>query len=145
MAPLPDTIMIGGHAYSWRAMREKRQNSRLGARAIPSSPMLFAVNDEPSRVAERTAASRCSNRRFFPWCWVRRHATALGCGSSIRWSMKSRCPSRLFCLPIGVSLNGITSLRGGGHNYRRTLPIAKVGREETTGSPRLSERWAPSL
>ena len=59
MTQLPDTIMIGGHAYIWRALCEQRRAELAAWRAAqPAQPVLFEVKEDQRPAAERTAASR---------------------------------------------------------------------------------------
>lgn len=55
----PDTIVIDGRAYSWRALCEQRR-AQLEAwhAAHPRQPALFPMKDDARPAAERTAAGR---------------------------------------------------------------------------------------
>jgi hypothetical protein len=55
----PDTIIIGGHAYSWRALLEMRR-AQLEAwqAARMQQPALFDLIEDCRPKAERTAAGR---------------------------------------------------------------------------------------
>lgn len=55
----PDTIMIEGRAYSWRAILEARRAQLEAWRAAqPQQPALFELRDDSRPKAERTAAGR---------------------------------------------------------------------------------------
>lgn len=55
----PDTIVIDGRAYSWRALCERRREQLEAWRAAqPRQPALFEMKDDSRPAAERTAAGR---------------------------------------------------------------------------------------
>lgn len=55
----PDTIMLEGRAYSWRALCEQRRAQLEAWRAAhPRQPALFALIDDRRPAAERTATGR---------------------------------------------------------------------------------------
>lgn len=55
----PDTIMIEGRAYSWRALCEQRRAQLEAWKAAhPRQPALFPMKDDARPTAERTAAGR---------------------------------------------------------------------------------------
>lgn len=55
----PDTILIEGRAYSWRAVLEiRRQQIEAWKAAEPQQPALFEVKDDRRPEPERTAAGR---------------------------------------------------------------------------------------
>jgi hypothetical protein len=55
----PDTIVIDGRAYSWRALCERRrQQLETWKAAQPRQPALFELKDDSRPAAERTAAGR---------------------------------------------------------------------------------------
>jgi len=55
----PDTIIIEGRAYSWRAILEARR-AQLEAwrKAQPQQPALFTLREDCRPKAQRTAAGR---------------------------------------------------------------------------------------
>lgn len=64
----PDTIIIEGRAYSWRALCEQRR-AQLAAwnAARPAQPTLFALKDDARPKAERTAAGRYREPTLLAW------------------------------------------------------------------------------
>ncbi len=55
----PDIILIGGRAYSWKAISEaRRQQVEAWRAAEPSQPVLFELKEDCRPSAERTAAGR---------------------------------------------------------------------------------------
>jgi len=55
----PDTIIIEGHAYSWRAILDARRAQLEAWKAAqPQQPALFALKDDYRPAAERSAAGR---------------------------------------------------------------------------------------
>ena len=55
----PDTIIIGGRAYSWRAILDARRAQLEAWKAAqPQQPALFALKDDCRPAAERSAAGR---------------------------------------------------------------------------------------
>jgi hypothetical protein len=55
----PDTIIVGGHAYSWRALLElRRAHIDAWREAQPKQPALFDLKEDRRPVAERTADGR---------------------------------------------------------------------------------------
>lgn len=64
----PDTIIIGGRAYSWRAILEARRAQLDAWRAAqPEQPALFALRDDRRPDAERTAAGRYREPTLLGW------------------------------------------------------------------------------
>lgn len=59
MRRLPDTIVIDGRAYSWRALLElRRQQIEAWRKSQPVQPALFPLKDDSRPKPERTAAGR---------------------------------------------------------------------------------------
>jgi len=55
----PDTIMIGGRAFSWRAILELRRNQLEEWQAArPQQPALFQMQEDRRPVSERSAGGR---------------------------------------------------------------------------------------
>ena len=55
----PDTILIGGHAYSWQEICELRRRQLEARKASqPRQLALFELKDDCRPVAERTASGR---------------------------------------------------------------------------------------
>lgn len=55
----PDTIIIDGRAYSWRAILElRRKQIEAWKAARPAQPALFELVDDRRPECERTAAGR---------------------------------------------------------------------------------------
>ncbi len=55
----PDTFVLDGRAYSWRALCEQRKAQLEAWRAAhPRQAALFALIDDSRPAAERTAAGR---------------------------------------------------------------------------------------
>lgn len=55
----PDTIIIDGHAFSWRRLAElRRQQLEAWRKAEGRQPVLFELHDDRRPCAERTAAGR---------------------------------------------------------------------------------------
>lgn len=55
----PDTILIDGRAYSWRALRElRRQQLEAWRAAQAEQPALFELKRDCRPEAERTASGR---------------------------------------------------------------------------------------
>lgn len=55
----PDTIIIEGRAYSWRAILDaRRAQIEAWQAAQPHQPALFTLKDDCRPVAERNAAGR---------------------------------------------------------------------------------------
>ena len=55
----PDTLVIDGRAYSWRALVEARRRQLEAWRAAKGAqPALFELRDDRRPEAERTAAGR---------------------------------------------------------------------------------------
>jgi hypothetical protein len=62
----PDTILIGGHCYSWPVICELRRRQLEGRKASqPRQLALFELKDDSRRVAERTAAGRYQEPSLF--------------------------------------------------------------------------------
>jgi hypothetical protein len=65
---LPDTIVIDGHAYSWRRLCElRRQQIEAWKAAQPCQPALFEMMDDSRPAADRTAAGRFSEPSLLDW------------------------------------------------------------------------------
>jgi hypothetical protein len=59
MTQFSDMIIIGGHAYRWRALCEERRDELAAWRAAkPVQPLLFSMKEDARPAAERTADSR---------------------------------------------------------------------------------------
>lgn len=57
----PDTIIIGGHAYSWWQILElRRKQLEAWKAARPDQPALFPLKEDSRPAGERTAAGRYS-------------------------------------------------------------------------------------
>jgi hypothetical protein len=57
--PKPDTILIGGRAYSWQEICDLRHRQlEAGKASQPRQLALFELKDDCRPVAERTAAGR---------------------------------------------------------------------------------------
>jgi len=55
----PDTIIIAGRAYSWRALlKARREQLDAWKAAQPQQPALFQLKDDSRPAAERTASGR---------------------------------------------------------------------------------------
>lgn len=55
----PDTILIDGRAYSWRALCEQRRTQLEAWKAAhPQQPALFPMKNDARPTAERTASGR---------------------------------------------------------------------------------------
>ena len=55
----PDTLIVNGHAYSWRDLCEIRRHQLEAWKAAqPRQLVLFALQDDCRPPAERTAAGR---------------------------------------------------------------------------------------
>jgi hypothetical protein len=55
----PDTVLIGGHAFSWQELCElRRQQLEEWKAAQPRQLALFELREDCRPVAERTAAAR---------------------------------------------------------------------------------------
>jgi len=55
----PDTVMLDGRAYSWRAiLRQRREQIEAWKAAQPQQPALFALIEDHRPKSERTAAGR---------------------------------------------------------------------------------------
>jgi len=62
----PDTIIIEGHAYSWRAILEaRRRQIEAWKAARPQQPALFQLKEDCRPEAERTAAGRYREPSLF--------------------------------------------------------------------------------
>lgn len=65
---VPDIIMIGGRAYSWRAILEiRRQQIEAWRAARPAQHVLFDLKEDRRPEAERTAAGRYSEPTLLTW------------------------------------------------------------------------------
>jgi hypothetical protein len=61
-----DTILIGGHAYSWQQLCElRRQQLEARQAAQPRQLALFELQDDCRPAAERTAAGRYQEPTLF--------------------------------------------------------------------------------
>ena len=66
--PKPDTIVIDGHAFSWRRISELRRQQLEAWRAAEARQLtLFALQDDCRPTTERTAAGRYRE----PSLWTR--------------------------------------------------------------------------
>jgi len=55
----PDTIIIGGHAYSWRQLSEQRRQQVAAWKASqPHQPSLFELREDARPATQRSAAGR---------------------------------------------------------------------------------------
>ena len=64
----PDTILIDGRAYSWRALCERRrQQLEAWKRARPQQPALFALKEDRRPEPERSAAGRYREPTLLAW------------------------------------------------------------------------------
>lgn len=64
----PDTIMIDGRAYSWRAILDiRRQQIEAWKKARPEQPALFELKDDKRPESERSAAGRYSEPSLLAW------------------------------------------------------------------------------
>lgn len=62
----PDTLILGGHAYSWQALCElRRQQLAAWQAARPKQPALFELKDDRRPAAARTAAGRYEEPSLF--------------------------------------------------------------------------------
>ena len=62
----PGTILIGGHAYSWRQICELRRQQLEAWRAEQARQLaLFELKDDRRPLAERTAAGRYAEPTLF--------------------------------------------------------------------------------
>jgi hypothetical protein len=65
----PDTIIIDGHAFSWRRLCDlRRQQLAEWAEAHPAQPALFEVRDDARPITERTAAGRYFEPSLLDFC-----------------------------------------------------------------------------
>jgi hypothetical protein len=63
----PDTILIGGHGYSWQELCElRRQQLEVRRAAQPQQLTLFELREDCRAAAERTAAGRHQEPTFLP-------------------------------------------------------------------------------
>ena len=61
----PDTLIIGGHAFSWQQLCElRRQQLEAWRAAQPSQPPLFEMKDDCRPAAEQKAAGRYQEPTF---------------------------------------------------------------------------------
>jgi hypothetical protein len=64
----PDTIIIDGRAYSWRALCELREQQLTAWRSSrPAQPALFDLKTDCRPPAERTAAGRFDQPTLLAW------------------------------------------------------------------------------
>jgi hypothetical protein len=62
----PDTIIIDGHAFSWRHLCElRRQQLEAWRLSKPEQPALFALKADCRPTSERTAVRRCLEPTLF--------------------------------------------------------------------------------
>jgi len=62
----PDTLIIGGHGYSWQQLCELRRRQLEARRAAQSTQLaLFELKEDCRPAAERTAAGRYEEPTFF--------------------------------------------------------------------------------
>lgn len=62
----PDTVIIKGRAYSWRAILEaRRAQIKAWKAARPQQPALFELKEDRRPEAERTAAGRYNEPSLF--------------------------------------------------------------------------------
>jgi hypothetical protein len=61
----PDTILIDGHAHSWRQLCElRRQQLDAWREAEPQQPALFDLKEDHRPAAERSAVARYREPTF---------------------------------------------------------------------------------
>lgn len=66
--PAPDTIIIDGRAYSWRALQEARRRQIAEWKASrPQQPALFELIEDRRPKTERTAAGRYQEPSLLSW------------------------------------------------------------------------------
>jgi hypothetical protein len=66
----PDTIVIDGRAYSWRALCEQRRAQLEAWKAAhPQQPALFEIKHDSRPVPERTAAGRYREPTLLALLW----------------------------------------------------------------------------
>ena len=64
----PDTIVIDGRAYSWRALCEQRRAQLEAWKAtLPQQPALFELKRDARPAAERSATGRYREPCLFGW------------------------------------------------------------------------------
>jgi hypothetical protein len=64
----PDTLVLDGRAYSWRAIIEARRRQLEARRAARGEqPALFEPKDDMRPAAERTAAGRYAEPSLLDW------------------------------------------------------------------------------
>ena len=64
----PDTILIGGHAYSWQAICELRRHQLEAWKASQSRQLvLFEPKNDSRPALERTAAGRYQEPSLLSW------------------------------------------------------------------------------
>lgn len=62
----PDTLILGGHTYSWQAVCElRRQQLAAWHAARPKQLALFELKDDRRPAAARTAAGRYAEPSLF--------------------------------------------------------------------------------
>jgi hypothetical protein len=65
---VPDTILIGGHAYNWRELCEHRRQQLAAWRAAQlEQPALFELKEDCRPATERTAAGRYAEPTLLGW------------------------------------------------------------------------------
>lgn len=65
---IPDTFIIDGRAYSWRRLREMRQQQLETLRkARGTQPALFELRDDRRPKRERTTAGRYCEPSLLDW------------------------------------------------------------------------------
>jgi hypothetical protein len=69
----PGTILIGGHAYSWRQICELRRQQLEAQKAAEGRQLaLFELKDDCRPATERTAAGRYAEPTLFAVVFPRR-------------------------------------------------------------------------
>lgn len=64
----PDTLIVDGHAFSWRRLRQlRRQQVEEWKRACPDQPALFDLRDDARPKPERSAAGRYHEPSLLVW------------------------------------------------------------------------------
>jgi hypothetical protein len=63
-----DTLIIGGHGYSWQQLRDLRRQQLEARRAAqPQQLTLFELRDDHRPEAERTVAGRYEQPTLLGW------------------------------------------------------------------------------
>lgn len=64
----PDTIVVDGHAFSWRRLLElRRRQLEKWRNARPEQPALFQMRDDARPKSERKAAGRLKEPTLMAW------------------------------------------------------------------------------